>query len=92
MTLFLLPETRLLGEVFLLVKPVIKMCAGNHYFCFLQIVFLLNVVNIIGLILIIVYMSYGMTSLPLGMIRGRSEVHAERATVEEQVRNLSLLS
>jgi hypothetical protein len=35
--------------------------------------------------LIIIYMSYGMTSLPLGMIRGRSQIHAERASVEEQV-------
>ena len=50
-----------------------------------QIVFLLNVVNLIGLMLIIIYMSYGMTSLPLGMIRGRSQIHAERASVEEQV-------
>jgi hypothetical protein len=50
-----------------------------------QIVFLMNVVNIIGMFLIIMYMAYGMTSLPLGMIRGRNAVLIERASVEEQV-------
>ena len=61
------------------------------YLLYLQIVFLMNVVNIIGMFLIILYMAYGMTSLPLGMIRGKSQVHLDRASVEEQVLLLKLL-
>lgn len=67
----------------------------------------MNVINVIGIVLIIIYVAYGMTSLPLGknnvtfflrnesgqwlfvgMIYGQRTVASERASVEDQLKDL----
>lgn len=48
----------------------------------------MNIMNIVGVILITIYVAYGMTSLPLGLIYEGRTVASARAAVEDQLANL----
>jgi len=52
------------------------------------LVFILNILNVIGMLLLIVYAGYGLSSLPCGMIRGERTVNTDRSNVEEQIGEL----
>ncbi|TRY62684.1 hypothetical protein TCAL_04648 [Tigriopus californicus] len=51
-------------------------------------VFLLNVLNVIGMFFLIFYTAYGMSSLPFGMIRSRSQANRARDTVNKTLQEL----
>lgn len=52
------------------------------------LVFLLNVLNLIGMILLTIYAGYGLSSLPCGMIRGQRTVGTDVDNVETQIEEL----
>ena len=49
------------------------------------VVFLLNVLNLIGMSFLVVYTGYGLSSLPWGMIRGSRNVHTRRESIVNQM-------
>lgn len=51
-------------------------------------VFMLNVLNVIGMILLIFYTGYGMSSMPINMIKGQRNVHVQRQNVVNQIESL----
>ncbi len=48
-------------------------------------IFLLNVLSLVGMVLLIAYTGYGITSLPAGMIGGQRSVHTDRREVEGEI-------
>ena len=52
------------------------------------LVFLLNVLSCIGMIILIIYTAYGMSSLPFGMINGQRTVYTDRNSVEKEIEDL----
>ena len=52
------------------------------------LVFLLNVLSCIGMILLIIYTAYGMSSLPFGMINGQRTVYTDRNSVGKEIEDL----
>ncbi len=51
-------------------------------------VFLLNSLSLVGMLMLIVYTGYGMTSLPTGLIKGGPSVHSDRRQVEAEIAEL----
>ena len=51
-------------------------------------VFLLNVLSLVGMLLLIVYTGFGLTSLPSGLIRGSRSIHTDRREVEVEIDQL----
>ena len=49
------------------------------------ILFLTNVLNVIGMFLLILYTAYGMSVLPCGMVIGSDTVHTERTAVNREI-------
>ncbi len=49
------------------------------------LVFLLNVLNMVGMFFFVIYTGYGMSSLPVGMIKGQRSVFTERAAVDAEI-------
>ena len=49
------------------------------------LVFLLNVLSLIGMVLLVIYTAYGMSSMPFGMIQGQRTVHTDRNSVLRQI-------
>ena len=54
---------------------------------FLQ-VFLLNVLNVVGMFFFVVYAGCGFSSLPYGMIKGGRNVFTRRADVDVEISNV----
>ena len=52
------------------------------------VVFLLNTLNVVGMVLLVLYTGYGMSSLPIGMIRGSHSVRREQALVNRSLEDL----
>lgn len=51
-------------------------------------VFVLNVLNVVGMAFLILYTGYGLSVLPLGMILGRSALDVRRMGVEQEIAEL----
>ena len=51
-------------------------------------VFLLNVLNVVGMFFFVVYAGCGFSSLPYGMIRGQRSVFTRRADVDVEISNI----
>ena len=52
------------------------------------LVFLLNVLSCIGMVILIIYTAYGMSSLPFSMINGQRTVYTDRNSVEKEIEDL----
>ena len=52
------------------------------------LVFLLNVLSLIGMVLLVIYTAYGMSSMPFGMIQGQRTVHTDRNGVLQQIEEI----
>ena len=52
------------------------------------LVFLLNVLSLVGMVLLVIYTAYGMSSMPFGMIQGQRTVHTDRNSVLRQIEEL----
>ena len=52
------------------------------------LVFLLNILSCIGMIFLIIYTAYGMSSLPFGMINGQRTVYTDRNSVANEIEDL----
>jgi hypothetical protein len=52
------------------------------------LVFLLNVLNMVGMFFFVIYTGYGMSSLPVGMIKGQRSVFTERSAVDREIENV----
>ena len=50
--------------------------------------FLLNVLNVVGMFFFVVYAGCGFSSLPYGMIRGQRSVFTRRADVDVEISNI----
>ena len=60
----------------------------NGLFNSLHQVFLLNVLNVVGMFFFVVYAGCGFSSLPYGMIRGGRNVFTRRADVDVEISNV----
>ena len=52
------------------------------------LVFLLNILSCIGMVILIIYTAYGMSSLPFSMINGQRTVHTDRNLAEKEIEDL----
>ena len=52
------------------------------------LVFLLNVLSCIGMIILIVYTAYGMSSLPFSMIKGQRTIYTDKNSIEKEIEDL----
>ncbi|XP_023346067.1 probable lysosomal cobalamin transporter isoform X2 [Eurytemora carolleeae] len=52
------------------------------------LVFILNVVNLIGMIILIIYTGFGLSSFPWGILAGRRNVDAERSSLQISIQEL----
>ena len=55
------------------------------------LVFLLNVLSCVGMIILIVYTAYGMSSLPFSLINGQRTVYTDRNSVAKEIEDLGTL-
>ena len=55
------------------------------------LVFLLNVLSCVGMIILIVYTAYGMSSLPFSLINGQRTVHTDRNSVAKEMEDIGTL-
>ena len=52
------------------------------------LVFLLNVLSCVGMIILIIYTAYGMSSLPFSLINGQRTVYTDRNSVDKEIEDL----
>jgi LMBR1 domain-containing protein 1 len=52
------------------------------------LVFLLNVLSCVGMIILIVYTAYGMSSLPFSMIKGQRTIYTDKNSIEKEIEDL----
>ena len=52
------------------------------------LLFILNTLNIIGVLFLILYTGYGLSSLPCGLIRPTHGVRTRRSAVEEEIESI----
>merc|ERR1712141_935310 len=52
------------------------------------LVFLLDVLSCIGMIILIVYTAYGMSSLPFSMIKGQRTIYTDKNSIEKEIEDL----
>lgn len=52
------------------------------------VVFLMNVLNVIGMIWLMVYTGYGMSTLPLRLFIGKRTVHTDRQNVRHEIQDI----
>ena len=52
------------------------------------LVFLLNVLSCVGMIILIVYTAYGMSSLPFSMIKGQRTIYTDKKSIEKEIEDL----
>ena len=54
------------------------------------LVFLLNVLSVIGMMLLIVYTAYGMSAIPCGMIQGQRTVYTDRNSIAKEIEDIGI--
>lgn len=48
----------------------------------------MNVLNTVGIILLVIYTGYGMSTFPLGLIKGQRSVHTDRSDMMTEINDL----
>ena len=56
------------------------------------LVFLLNVLSCIGMIILIIYTAYGMSSLPFSMIKGQRTIYTDKNSIEKEIEDLGKIT